>query len=318
MLSSHALDQTMAHLWDRTEIIRVLQSRFQHISSDLQYDANDEPEALPLLSFYTKAEGQHFHQRLIDDPSLTQTHPLYLLVLIFQERYGIWGESFARQWKTVMDVEAATGMTSKEWVTRYVASGAEQSPRSTRDLLEMVHEAKAELLHLGTVMKYVRRFGDVTVGAVRQFDEARGKLGLPMLKKREREALERRIMQVVSQCEAIDDRLPKLRARLNGQIRVVFALIAEKDSRSRATIAERQVFIAEMAAQDSRVMRIIGLLTLLFLPTTLVTTLWGTNLVNFEPLVNWAAWLGSSTGLTILVTVGLWLYDRQAAGNRHF
>ena len=72
----------------------------------------------------------------------------------------------------------------------------------------------------------------------------------------------------------------------------VFGLIAQEDSRNSATIAEkqtfisqraaddssvmrsiarRQVFISERAADDSRVMRRIGLLTALFLPITLVT-----------------------------------------------
>jgi hypothetical protein len=51
----------------------------------------------------------------------------------------------------------------------------------------------------------------------------------------------------------------------------VFSLIAQNDSKSSATIALKQGTIAEMAAQDSKVMRTIGILTLVFLPSTLVT-----------------------------------------------
>jgi Mg2+ and Co2+ transporter CorA len=51
----------------------------------------------------------------------------------------------------------------------------------------------------------------------------------------------------------------------------VFTLIAQEDNRNSATIAERQTFISERAAEDSRVMRIIGILTALFLPATFVT-----------------------------------------------
>lgn len=61
---------------------------------------------------------------------------------------------------------------------------------------------------------------------------------------------------------------------MNGQLMKlsqVFGLITQKDSKNSATIATRQTFIAEMAAQDSRVMRIIGIRSILFLPTTLVT-----------------------------------------------
>ncbi|KAL2176112.1 uncharacterized protein P884DRAFT_35667 [Thermothelomyces heterothallicus CBS 202.75] len=63
-------------------------------------------------------------------------------------------------------------------------------------------------------------------------------------------------------------------------------------------------------------MRIIGILTLLFLPTTLVTTIWSTSLVDLDPVRNWVVWLSASVGLTVLVTVCLWQYDRQTAGKR--
>jgi hypothetical protein len=171
----------------------------------------------------------------------------------------------------------------------------EQHPPSTKALLEMVHAAQAELAHVETVMKSAKRFGDGALAAIRQFEETREMLGLSTLKRTERESLENRIQYVISRCDVIVDTLPELKERLKGQINVVrlpphlpyrlsksknatnmtdsqiFGLMAQKDSRTSVTIAERQILISQLAAQDSRVMRIIGILTLLFLPTTLVT-----------------------------------------------
>ncbi|KAL2190586.1 hypothetical protein L209DRAFT_188647 [Thermothelomyces heterothallicus CBS 203.75] len=140
-----------------------------------------------------------------------------------------------------------------------------------------------------TVIKSAKRFGDGAIGAIQHFEEAREVLGLPTLKKKERKDLVKRMEYVACRCEAIDDTLPELKERLKGQINVVFGLIAQTDSRSSVTIAERQISISQLAAQDSRVMRIIGILTLLFLPTTLVTVCvrmiptWHTNVAFTQP-----------------------------------
>ncbi|KAK4232790.1 hypothetical protein C8A03DRAFT_19992 [Achaetomium macrosporum] len=273
-----------------------------------------------LLSLGTEAETQSFHQRLINNPSLLGVHPFYLLLFIFQERFGTWGEWFTRQWKVLTDVEFATGMTAKEWMLRRADYSMDQPPKSTKVLLEMVHAAHAELSHVETVMKSAKRFGDGAICAIQHLEETREMLGLPTLKKKERGDLVNRMKYVVSRCEAIDDTLPELKEQLDGQINVVFGLIAQRDSRSSVTMAERQILISELAAQDSRVMRIIGILTLLFLPTTLVTVcvrmISTTSLVDLDPLINWVAWLSASVGLTVVVTGCLWQYDRQTAGKR--
>lgn len=346
----------------------ILQSRFPHVSSDILYDAEDQPEALfiPLrcptnsdfllgglrfdlktlnttafLSFPTSVEADSFIQLLTKHLPLLRLHPLYLLLLIFQERYRTWSIWFTSQWRIVSDeIEVATGMTSKKWLARRMTDSSSpllQQPMDTKVLLERVHEVQAELSHVETVMKFAKRFGDVLLGSIMQFEEARRELGLPILQKRELQELRMRIGCVVSRCQAVDDRVPELKDRLKVQMNVVFGLIAQEDSRNSATmverqtfiseraaedsrvmrsIAERQNFISERAAEDSRVMRIIGLLTALFLPITLVTTIWSTSLVDLEHPMDWVVWLIVSVALTGFVTTSLWFYDRQTAAKR--
>jgi hypothetical protein len=169
-----------------------------------------------LISLPTEAETESFRQILVKNSCLLKIHPLYLLVLIFQERYHGWSQWFTSQWRAISDeIEVATRMTSKKWLARN-AKGLSRHQISTNILLERVHEVQAELSHAETVMKYAKRFG-----AIQQVEEARRELVLSTLKKEDYLRLARRMKCVVSRCAAIHDRLPELKDRLKAQINVV-------------------------------------------------------------------------------------------------
>ncbi|SPO05245.1 uncharacterized protein DNG_07932 [Cephalotrichum gorgonifer] len=96
-------------------------------------------------------------------------------------------------------------------------------------------------------------------------------MGLKTLNVGQRADLERRFRNTATRVDSMEDRMNELKERLKGQMSVAFSLIAQEDSKASISIANKQSFIAEMAAADSRVMRTIGVLTLVFLPSTLVT-----------------------------------------------
>ena len=236
-----------------------------------------------LLSFPTGTESQSFTQLLETNTPLLLTHPLYLILLIFQERYRSWSEWFTSQWKVVADeIEPATGMTSKKWLAREPKSSSPPPPMDTKTLLERVHEAQAELSHVETVMKFAKRFGDVAAGVIKEFEDTRRELGCPVLSKRDLQELTMRMEHVISRCQAVDDRVSELRDRLKVQINVVsyfssrrasrraamtdagphltqvFGLIAQEDNKNSALIAEKQTLISQRMAEDNSTMRLIA------------------------------------------------------------
>jgi hypothetical protein len=70
-------------------------------------------------------------------------------------------------------------------------------------------------------MRYARRFKDVGIEAIKQLEEARGRLGLEGLREGKRVDLTRRLMLPGTRCEAMDERVHELKERLRGQIDVV-------------------------------------------------------------------------------------------------
>ncbi|KAH7111533.1 hypothetical protein EDB81DRAFT_894244 [Dactylonectria macrodidyma] len=91
------------------------------------------------------------------------------------------------------------------------------------------------------------------------------------------------------------------------EVRQSYQLIAQKDSKI-------SLAIATLTARDSQTVKGIAILTLLFLPSTLIATLWTTNLFKLEGDKNWQVYIGTSLLLTTVVFVCWWAYGRVSRG----
>jgi hypothetical protein len=172
------------------------------------------------ISLIPKENAESFQQRCHDYADILAIHPLYLLVVIFEERFETWMEWFAGVWKTVSDIEAVTGMTKVEWMERFPKRRMEEF-RNPRTLMKALHGAHVELAHCTTIMAFAKRFGTTSKMCIEDFEGAREQLGLDPLNKGKRTKLERRLRVTVGKFEAMVDRVEEMKARLKGQIDVV-------------------------------------------------------------------------------------------------
>ncbi|KIW05663.1 uncharacterized protein PV09_03527 [Verruconis gallopava] len=95
----------------------------------------------------------------------------------------------------------------------------------------------------------------------------------------------------------LDRSLDSLQARLNLQLNVLYSFIAQTDNHHAAQLARLSVQLADMTSRDGASMKILALITTIFLPGTYVATLFSTSMFN------WAAKDGEG-----LLSGHFWIY----------
>ncbi|KAL3602172.1 hypothetical protein FPOAC2_06472 [Fusarium poae] len=152
-------------------------------------------------------------------------------------------------------------------------------------------------------MAYASRFGNRCLDIINEAEDLRKGLGMTSLSPRQGSELNGSFGAILERLTPLSDRVSELKQRLSSQITASSSLIAQKDSRVNLAIAGLQ-------ANDSRTLKGIAILTLLFLPSTLVATLWTTNLFEFQGDTNWKVYITITAVLTFLVITCSWLYTR--------
>lgn len=90
--------------------------------------------------------------------------------------------------------------------------------------------------------------------------------------------------------------------RIDAQINVANGLMGQKSN-------EQNYQIAALTADDSRTMKAITVLTLTFLPGTMLASLWDAGIFSLDPDLSWKVYLGTTIGLTMTVFAlwGIWM-----------
>ncbi|KAL2277504.1 hypothetical protein FJTKL_15421 [Diaporthe vaccinii] len=315
-----------------------------HLSHHIQYDqdGNDKPVALLLLlriarnsqsisiamrirladlatvvfmTSMTEETGRMIRRKCIERRHLLAKHPLYFLVLIYEDRcfeYKRWFDDILEE---INVVESATGMTRNTWKMQL-------SPRLQEwfsdydNLLRMLYASNTELSHFDTVTTFSIKFGDLLLMALKVLEGLHVEVGLAPLQKRESRCLQERIAFTRSRCDLTADKTREMLERVKGQINVAFNLVAQRDSKINLAVAEESKHVATLAARDSETMKTITVLTLLFLPSTLVTSIWSADLFQLGPSQNWKVYLGVTLALTAVVFTAWFLYLRLSSLKR--
>ncbi|KPM36948.1 hypothetical protein AK830_g9613 [Neonectria ditissima] len=230
-------------------------------------------------------------------------HPLYLLSYIFEYRYHTWADWFGGLWTEVVEVETVMNTSSSQWKIKRMNAERFKALSQPEVLLNQIHTTHLELCHCHTVMLFALRFGKFCTDAVVEMEERCQDLGFRKLSMRHRSGLLESFSVTAERCDSMANRLSELRSRLSQNINVSYQLIAQKDSRT-------NLAIARLTARDSQTVKGIAILTLLFLPSTLIATLWTTNLFKLEGDTNWQVYLTTSLVLTFVVFVCWWIYGR--------
>lgn len=76
--------------------------------------------------------------------------------------------------------------------------------------------------------------------------------------------------------------------------------------------SEVALTVAQLQAHDSRMVKGIAIMTMVFLPATLVSTIWTTDMFHLEGDSNWQAFVGALVVLTVLVVLGWTVYVYRA------
>ena len=164
--------------------------------------------------------GQDLLKRCSERSRLLMVHPLYFLVLIFEQRFVDYKEWFDKLVEENNVVESATGMTHSSWRKRL--SGNTIAWFSDYDnLLRSIYASHTELSHFITVITFFIKFGNFLLETHRLIEDLRVEAGVTRMSKRDYESLHQRIQFSLSRCDMTSDKAKEIVERVKGQINVV-------------------------------------------------------------------------------------------------
>ncbi|KAL6916226.1 hypothetical protein FSST1_007721 [Fusarium sambucinum] len=255
------------------------------------------------MSATQPSDATDIRSRCIANIDLLRVHPLHFLSIVYENRYERWTTWIAKIWNQVALIETVTNMTHPDWRAGSIQSHEVKLMSTVESFLHQLHATNLELCHSSTVLAYAFRFGDSCLEIINETDGLRKGLVMTSPSPRRRSELNSSFKAILERLTPLSDRVSELKQRLSSQIAASSSLIAQKDSRVNLAIAGLQ-------ANDSRTLKGIAILTLLFLPSTLVATLWTTNLFEFQGDNNWKVYITITAVLTFLVITCSWLYTR--------
>ncbi|OIW31290.1 hypothetical protein CONLIGDRAFT_309053 [Coniochaeta ligniaria NRRL 30616] len=252
--------------------------------------------------------------------ALLRANPLGLLSIIYDHRARSWETWVTRLWLEVNQIEGLTRSSPPDWLIQDPALLQQMSmdralmsleaPLELRSfaatpleeltnidkLLPRLYTTDTEICHGQNVMAFGIRYANFCLEAVQAVDSARRSVGLPPQPPGARSLVEGRIRFTQSRCYSLQDRFAEMRERQGSQINASFSLIAQRESKI-------SLDVARLVATDSRTMKTIGVLTLVFLPATLVTALWQANIFHLEDDINVKVYCVTTLAVTAMVFI---------------
>ncbi|KAH7314268.1 hypothetical protein BKA65DRAFT_600287 [Rhexocercosporidium sp. MPI-PUGE-AT-0058] len=285
--------------------------RHPHLSRHVHY-AEDEitPAAvLCLLSSRNEDLALDLHARCIAKASTLALYPAHILTIILARLVETNTEWLYKIWDAVDRVENATGMHPTSWA-RQVPNNLRRGDYSS--ILQELHALNVELCLAHTVMAFANQLGafcSETLITVNSLEQVAGYLPL---KAGQMSNLTEQNEYNHEVCRNSREKLKELLSRVQSQINVTFSLIAQRDSSVSLFLAGSSTSIARLAAQDSRSMKTITIITLVFLPLNLVTTIWSASIFTLDTDSNWKVYVGCSIAFSAVVFAAWFLYNKEA------
>ncbi|KAJ9129625.1 hypothetical protein NKR19_g10274 [Coniochaeta hoffmannii] len=261
--------------------------------------------------------------------ALLTANPLGLLSIIYDLRARSWETWITRLWLEVNQIENHTRSAPPEWLMKgpglAIIQQLSMDPTvtslepslwlkdlgltpldeisDTDKLLPRLYTTDTEISHGTNVMSFALRYAAFCLDALSAVDAARQSVGLPPQPPGARAMVEDRIRFTQSRCRALQDRFAEIKERHRSQINASFSLIAHRESKI-------SLDVARLVAIDSRTMKTIGVLTLVFLPATLVTSLWQADIFHLDKEVSWKVYTLTTVAVTAFVFLCWWVYMR--------
>lgn len=243
--------------------------------------------------------------------------PLRILALLYEE-YG----SNAEDWRKKLDrevvrIEQTTGMTSLA-LTDHAWEEMEYE-KLVRDL----HACNTNLIFLGDLIHFEINFGEFCYKLFDIFEDLRKSAGKSAFHTPQtKDEIHNGLAFLLKLSRFRQQQTQALRQRIQSQTNLLYSLISQRDSRVNFIIAEESRGIALAAQQDSRTMRTIGFLTLVFLPCSLVASVFSSGIFDLsnqktdgsDTIVAPLWWIFALTSLTLTSVVILvwWIWNKRA------
>ncbi|KAL9612610.1 MAG: hypothetical protein Q9167_002816 [Letrouitia subvulpina] len=208
---------------------------------------------------------------------LSQQNSLRFLSLLFEE-YGYDCERWRRELdRDVVRLETKTRMTSLA-----LAHTLDNQTLDYESLTKRLHRCHTDLIFLDTVQNFEACLGNFCKKAAVQLETMRQQLGLEASSVSDQNIFFQNVEYHLNQNELRRFQTLCLQKRIQTQINVLYSLISQRDSRINLTVAHDSKTIAAAAMRDSKAMRTVAVLTLVFLPATLIASVFSTGIFNLR------------------------------------
>lgn len=187
------------------------------------------------------------------------------------------------------------------------------------DINQDLHTVKTHLIWLDCATNFeleLNKFGNYMVSLCEDLREMRRDAMLPISYRTDLEAASR---YHFNECTFKRYQCTGLQRRAETQINLLYSEISQRDSRVNLSVAEDSRRISSAALIDSRAMRTIAVVTLLFLPPSLIASIYDAGIIDvgaksIQVSKYWWTYFTSSVGLTSIVFAVWILYMRLAKG----
>ncbi|KAK0649676.1 hypothetical protein B0T16DRAFT_457067 [Cercophora newfieldiana] len=253
---------------------------------------------------------------LISDANapLLRASPLGLLALVLEQRSLIWEEWVAKVWVSINMIEGMNKLAPEAWISCFPSEEKLKELEDMDALQNRMSEAGVELSHgTGILEGGVRlgKFFEEAITVVYGEEQTQGGLMCGGLRPGEREHLMERLRGPMSRIVAALERFRELHRRHQGHIGQIHNLIAQRETKTNRAIAEINLDVARVTADDSRTMKTVALVELIFLPAIFISTLWGAvGIVELDGATNKHVFVAVILTLTATVLCCWALYMR--------
>lgn len=251
--------------------------------------------------------------------TLVARNPLHLLRFMLEQRMHDLEQDVERLWGRVEELDGKTGMTPAcGWVVVRGWNKETQQQDYTR-LLRELHQVGTELRLLQAIARFVAGLSGRFRGLMERMERLREELGMQRSGRAARAEWEDQLAYTEDRVSMTSKKFQASIARVQDQIAVTYSLIAQKSS-------EQNIRIARLTAKDSQTMKTITVLTLTFLPSTMLAvrtrrclspttvlmrgqSLWDAGIFSLPEEKSWRVYVGASFGLTVVVFALWFLYS---------
>jgi Mg2+ and Co2+ transporter CorA len=216
---------------------------------------------IALLTSVVPTTVTSLRTRCIRQSSLLARHPLHILTFVLEHRMREFEEDIERLWHKVETLDLKTGI-EPQW------RGVHGRKRVIHEegfanLLRELHEVGTELRLIRSVTKTVEGLGRDFRKLMDRMESLRDQIANGTNKKAVRTEWEDQLAFAEDRVVMTADKFEASIERVQAQINVTYSLIAQSDSK-------QNIRIARLTAKDSQTMKTITVLTLTFLPATML------------------------------------------------